>query len=361
MKHSTPNLAPVTTNLLSLDLGDRNSRYFVIDEAGTTVGEGSVRTTREGLQELFARFAPREVALEVGGHSPWVSRLAESHGIRATVANARKVALITRNERKNDRTDAELLARLARADRKLLCPVRHRSEESQKDLAILRSRAELVATRTALINHVRGQVKSIGRRLTSCSSECFHKRVIEQLPAELQPALLPMVHTIEQVTATIRGMDEEIAAIAAKRYPLSALLQQVGGVGPQVALNFMLTIDDPARLRSSRQVGPFLGLTPRTRESGESSPQLRITKAGDRQTRRLLVISANYILGCFGPDCDLRRFGLKIAERGGKNARKRAKVAVARKLAVLLHRLWKTGEAYDPFHLARRRGEPVPA
>ena len=91
------------------------------------------------------------------------------------------------------------------------------------------------------------------------------------------------------------------------------------------------------------------------------SPQLRITKAGDRETRRLLVISANYILGCFGPDCDLRRFGLKIAERGGKNARKRAKVAVARKLAVLLHHLWTTGEAYDPFHLARRRGESVPA
>jgi transposase len=361
VKHSTPKPAPVTTNLLSLDLGDRNSRYFVIDEAGATVGEGSVRTTREGLQALFARFAPREVALEVGGHSPWVSRLAESQGIRATVANARKLALITRNERKNDRTDAELLARLARADRKLLCPVRHRSEQSQKDLAILRARTELVATRTALINHVRGQVKSLGERLASCSSDCFHKRVVPQLPAELQPGLLPVVQTIEQVTATIQSMDKQIEALAAERYPQSTQLQQVGGVGPLVSLQFMLTIDEPARMRSSRQVGPFLGLTPRTRESGDSSPQLRITKAGDRETRRLLVISANYILGCFGPDCDLRRFGLKIAERGGKNARKRAKVAVARKLAVLLHHLWKTGEAYDPFHLAKRRGETVPA
>lgn len=361
MNHSTPKLVPVSTNLLSLDLGDRDSRYFVIDEAGAKVGEGSVRTTREALQALFARFSPREVALEVGGHSPWVSRLAESQGIRATVANARKLSLITRNERKNDRTDAELLARLARADRKLLSPVRHRSEQSQQDLAILRARSELVATRTALINHVRGQVKSSGARLSSCSSESFHKRVIAELPAELQPALVPMVQTIEHMTATIRGMEAQIATIAAQRYPRSALLQQVGGVGPQVALHFMLTIDEPARMRSSRQVGPFLGLTPRTRESGDSNPQLRITKAGDRETRRLLVISANYILGRFGPDCDLRRFGLKIAERGGKNARKRAKVAVARKLAVLLHRLWTTGEAYDPFHLARLRGESVPA
>jgi len=361
VKHSTLKPASVTTNLLSLDLGDRDSRYFVIDEGGTAVGEGSVRTTREALSAVFTRFAPRVVALEVGGHSPWVSRLAESQGIRTIVANARKLALITRNERKNDRTDAELLGRMARVDPELLCPVRHRSEQSQKDLAILRARTELVKTRTALVNHVRGQVKSLGQRLTRCSTECFHKHAVAELPAELQSALQPVVQTIEHVTATIRSMDKQIEALAAERYPQSALLQQVGGVGPLVALTFMLTIDDPSRMKNSRQVGPFLGLTPRTRESGDSNPQLRITKAGDRETRRLLVIAANYILGCFGPDCDLRRFGLKIAERGGKNARKRAKVAVARKLAVLLHHLWTTGEAYDPFHLARRRGETVPA
>ena len=229
------------------------------------------------------------------------------------------------------------------------------------DLAVLRSRGELVALRTALINHVRGQVKSLGYRLTSCSSESFHKRAPQQIPEPLQPALMPVLQIVEHLTGAIRGFDDQIETIAAERHPRCALLRQVGGVGAQIALHFMLTIDDPARMKDSRQVGPFLGLTPRTRESGNSSPQLRITKAGDRQTRRLLVIAANYILGCFGPDCDLRRFGLKIAARGGKNARKRAKVAVARKLAVLLHHLWKTGEVYDPFHLAKQRGEPVPA
>jgi transposase len=360
VKHSTAKPLSVTTNLLSLDLGDRQSRYFVIDAHGSRVAEGSVGSTREALTELFTRYKPQEVALEVGCHSPWVSRLAESQGIRTTVANARKLSLIARNERKNDRTDAELLGRLARVDRKLLCPVRHRSEQSQVDLAVLRSRGELVAARTALINNVRGQVKSLGYRLTSCSSECFHKRVSDQIPEPLKPALMPVLQIVEQLSGAIRGFDDQIERIAATRHPRSALLQQVGGVGAQIALNFMLTIDDPARMKDSRQVGPFLGLTPRTRESGDSSPQLRITKAGDRETRRLLVVSANYILGCFGPDCDLRRFGLKIAARGGKNARKRAKVAVARKLAVLLHHLWKTGEAYDPFHLARRRGELVP-
>lgn len=104
-----------------------------------------------------------------------------------------------------------------------------------------------------------------------------------------------------------------------------------------------------------------MGSVPRRRDSGASSPQLRITQAGDSGLRRLLVIAANRMLGPFGPDCDLKRFGLKLAAQGGRNGRKRAKVAVARKLAVLLHRLWKTGEVYDPFHLAKKRGEAVPA
>lgn len=361
MKHSTPKLPSLTTNLLALDLGDRNTRYFVIDPDGGRVGEGSVRTRQEELRLLFERVAPRELALEVGCHSPWISRLAESLGIRTTVANARKLALITRNERKNDRTDAELLARLARADRKLLCPVRHRSEQTQKDLAILRSRRQMVDTRTELINHVRGQVKSSGQRLSACSAESFHKRAGEHIPEELKPALQPMVMLIEQMTATIRSLEGRVETLAAERYPSSATLTQVHGVAAVTALTFMLTLDDPSRFKSSRQAGAFIGLTPGTRESGDSNPQLRITKAGDREVRRLLVISANHILGPFGPDCDLRRFGLKLAARGGKNARKRAKVAVARKLAVLLHHLWKTGEVYDPFHLARRRGEAVPA
>jgi transposase len=361
VKHSTLKPASLTTNLLSLDLGDRNCRYCVIDEPGRTVDEGSVRTTHETLEALFTRFAPREVVLEVGGHSPWVSRLAESLGIRATVANARKLALITRNERKNDRTDAELLARLARADRKLLYPVHHRSEASHVDLSVLRARTALMSSRTALINHVRGQVKSLGQRVASCGAECFHKRAADALPKKLDPALSPVLQTIEQLTKAIKSMDKQIVAIADERYPSSAPMREIGGVGAHVALNFMLTIDDPSRMKNSRQVGPFIGLAPGSRQSGDSNPQMRITKAGDRETRRLLVVAANYILGCFGPDCDLRRFGLKIADRGGKNARKRAKVAVARKLAVLMLHLWKTGEAYDPFYLAKRRGEPIPA
>jgi len=276
------------------------------------------------------------------------------------VANARKVALITRNERKCDRVDGELLARLGRVDPALLSPLEHRSQACQSDKAVLGARGTLVASRTALVNHVRGVLKSFGLRIRPCSVECFPERALKHIPGHLEPALLPITRMVAKITKEIRELDKAIGRLGDQRYPVTSSLQQIGGVGPLVSLRFVLTLEDVERIKSSRQVGAYLGLTPRTHSSGDTDPQLRITKTGDREMRRLLVISANYILGRFGPDCDLRRFGLKIAERGGKNARKRAKVAVARKLAVLMHRLWKTGEVYDPLHLAKKRGEPMP-
>jgi len=134
-------------------------------------------------------------------------------------------------------------------------------------------------------------------------------------------------------------------------------MRQIGGVGALTSLVYVLTIGDPARFRKSREVGPYLGVVPRQEESGESAPQLRITKAGDEDLRCLLVGSAHYILGPFGKDSDLRRYGLALSERGGKNGKKRAVVAVARRLAVLLHRLWVSGEKYEPLRNARLKEE----
>ena len=136
--------------------------------------------------------------------------------------------------------------------------------------------------------------------------------------------------------------------IARESYPQVALLKQVKGVGTQIALTYVLTLDDPHRFLKSRDVGCFLGLKPGRRDSGQSQPQMHISKEGDSLLRTLMVQGAHYILGPFGEDCDLRRWGLKLAERGGKNAKKRAIVAVARKLAVLLHKLWVSGEVYEP-------------
>lgn len=340
---------------VGMDLGDKYSCYCVLDESGEVVEEGRVATTARGVSRRFRELAPARVAIEVGTHSPWVQRLLTECGHEVVVANARKVSLISRSDTKDDRGDAEWLARLARADVKLLSPIRHRGSQAQQDRAVLRSRAALVQSRTQLVNHVRGMVKSFGGRLRSCSAQSFHKQVTGQIPEELAPAVTPILEIIGSLTRQIRRYDKHIETLTVHRYPETGLLQQVTGVGPQTALSYVLTIEDPHRFRCSRAVGAYLGLRPRRRQSGNNDPELRITKAGDPAVRRLLVGAAHYILGPFGPDCDLRRWGLALAARGKKNAKKQAVVAVARKLAVVLHRLWITGEEYEPLRNTEAR------
>jgi transposase len=257
--------------------------------------------------------------------------------------------------RRNDRFDARFLARQGRADVELLYPLTHRSADAQQDLESLRARDQLVSVRTKLINHVRGAVKSSGWRLSRCSSEAFAKRAAGEVPPALAPALTPLLDVIADLTRRIGQAEAQLAALARERHPVALRLQQPAGVGPLTALAFVLLIEDPSRFRKSRDVGAYFGLVPRLDESGDSTPQLRISKAGDEFGRRLLVSAAHYILGPFGPDCDLRRHGTAIAQRGGKNAKKRAVIAVARKLAVLLHRLWVNQATYDPDYQLKRR------
>lgn len=333
---------------IGLDLGDKYSVFFVLDAEGEFVEEGRVRTTRAGMDRFFGSREPARVALEVGTHSPWVSRMVADLGHEVLVANARKLRAIYENELKSDRVDAEMLARIARVDPQLLSPIRHRSAETQIDLAMIRSRDALVRARTLLVNHVRGSVKAFGYRLAKFSTHSFHLKAPEAIPPELRPALTPVIQTIGALTQQIDQQRRIIEKTAAATYPDMTVLQQVPGVGPLTALTFILTIQDPSRFRKSRNVPVYLGLTPRRSQSGDQDPQLRITKAGDEDLRRLLVQSAQYLLGPFGPDTALRRWGLTLAQRGGKRAKKRAVVAVARKLAVLLHRLWLTGEVYEP-------------
>ena len=296
------------------------------------------------------------IAIETGTHSPWVSRLLEECSHEVLVANARKLRLIYANKQKTDEVDAENLARLARLDPKLLYPLQHRGENAQAHMALIRSRQALVSCRTQLVNHVRGAVKSFGARLPKCPARSFHKRAAEHIPEALLPALEPVLEQIGSLTERIRDYERQLEAIAKERYPQETeLLRQVEGVGPLTALTFVLTLEDPYRCEKSRSVGAYLGLVPASEKSGDRDPQRRISKEGDQMLRKLLVGSAHYILGPFGGDSDLRRHGQKIATRGGKNAKKRAAVAVARKLSVLLHRLWVSGEVYDPLYNAHRR------
>jgi transposase len=311
------------------------------------------------VQRWASQIPPTVVAIEAGTHSPWLSRVLSGCGHEVIVANPVKVALITKNMKKRDRVDAELLARLALFDRSLLFPIRHRGEQAQTDLQLIRTREIAVQLRTKAIGHVRGAVKSFGGRIPKCSTEAFVKTAKEAIPETLRGTLAPMLGQIDQLTKTIAGYDREVEKLARERYPEVAGLTQIKGVGGLTGLAFVLVLEDASRFRSSRSVGAFLGLTSKQDQSGDEDPQRGITKAGDQLLRRLLTQSAHYILGHFGEDCDLRRHGEKIAARGGKRAKKRATTAVARKLSVLMHRLWVSGETYDP--LRNSKGELVVA
>jgi transposase len=188
----------------------------------------------------------------------------------------------------------------------------------------------------------------MGARLPSSSSDAFAKKVATEIPPQASLTIQPLLCLIANLSEEIKFYDQRIEQLAGEKYMHTKLLRQVTGVGPVTALAYVLTLETPLRFARSRDVGPYLGLVPKQEDSGDIQPQLGISKAGDRMLRKLLVGSAHYILGPFGPDTDLRRFGMKLYEHGGKNARKRATVAVARKLAVLLHRLWISGEVYRP-------------
>src|SRR5437762_11268208 len=345
---------------IGLDLGDRSSHYCVLDESGRIVRESKTATSPKAMKVVFGAMTRSRIALETGMHSPWVSRLLSQLGHEVIVAHARNVRLIGESRKKDDRLDAQTLARLARVDPQLLYPVKHRSVQAQADLMTIRARAGLVRARTALVNTARGLAKSYGERLRGCNVRNLDREKAESLSPELQAALEPLLAAIESVSERIVEYNDRIENLAQQSYRQVAVLKQIKGVGTLIALTFLLTLEDPHRFRKSRDVGGYLGLQPGRRKSGQSEPQMHISKEGDPYLRTLLVQGAQHILGPFGVDCDLRRWGLKLAERGGRNGKKRAIVATARKLAVLLHHLWVSGEVYEPLHNSSRTTGPQP-
>ncbi len=352
----TKRITAMTPLTIGIDLGDRRSEVCVLDAGGDVRRRFSVATTATSLHKVLAGIPPSRIVIEVGTHSPWVSRLVEALGHEGIVANPRRVRSIAHSDEKCDRVDAEQLARLGRADPRLLRPIRHRGEQAQRDRALLRVRDELVRLRTALVNEARGIAKGLGQRLPRCAAASFARRMRREGLEGGFPGMETLVATVGWMSERIRALEREIVAVSAERYPETEQLRQVAGVGSITSLAYVLTIEDPHRFRRSRTVGAYLGMRPRRRQSGDTDLRLRITKAGDGLLRRLLVQSAHYLLGPFGPDTSLRRFGLRLAARGGRGAKKKAVIAVARKLAVLLHRLWLTGEVYEPL-----RGAELPA
>jgi len=321
---------------------------------GRVLEEVKLRTSRAAFERFFSTATGMRVALETGTHSPWASRVVSACGHEVIVANARQVRLVHASKRKSDRLDAEKLARLMRFDEQLLAPVQHRGRQAQADLSVLRSRASLVRGRTQQINTVRGLVKSFGGRLPKGASTAFHRAAGKHMPKELLPALLPNLAVIEQLNVQIMALEMRIKELAHRNYPEAQLLMQVKGVAEITSLTFILSLEDPSRFAKSRSVGAYLGLAPGQRQSGARDLSMHISKEGDEELRRLLVQCAHRILGRYSQDSDLKRHGESIIQQGGANAKRRAVIAVARKLAVLLHHLWATGEVYEPLKNSRR-------
>lgn len=330
---------------IGVDLGDKRSQVCVLAGDGEILEEGSIATSSAGFEHRFRSMPHSRVVLETGTHANWVHDIVAQFGHEVIVANARKVRAISANERKSDTVDARMLARLGRMDVSLLEPVTVRPEQVRQDLTLLRARAALVGIRTSVVNSMRGLSKALGHRLPRCSAESLHKR---ELDASLRPALEPMLQVLELLTQKIHAYDKAVVELGRTRYPQTKLLQQVKGVGALSALYFVLVIGDSSRFEDARDVGVYFGLVPRRDQSGARDPELHIAKSGDRMGRTLMVQCSHHILGRFGQDSDLRRFGLKLAERGGKAAKRRAVVATARKLTVLLFVLLRTGEVYEP-------------
>jgi transposase len=334
--------------VVGLDVGDRQSHHCVLDLDGCVIGEGTVATKEAALRLLFEGKGRMRIALEAGTHSPWISRLLVALGHETLVANPRKLRLIAESDAKHDRADAQLLARLAHVGPTLLSPIHVRSAQTQHDLTLIRAREVAVQTRTKIVNAVRGMVKSTGQRLPASATLTFAQKATDACPEVMRSALLPLIRLVQTLTDDIAAYDRLVVE-KARAYPDTQAIQTIHGVGALTALAFVLVLNnDRSRFKRSRDVGCYLGLKPKQRDSGMRSPQLGITKAGDPLIRRLATQSAQYILGPFGRDSALRRWGLTLATHGGKNAKKRAVVAVARKLVVLMHRLWITQETYDP-------------
>lgn len=337
-----------STYLIGIDVGDQRSQVCILDSAGQVVSEHKVKTTLAAFGLFFGAYAGCRVALEVGTHSHWMSELLVSVGCSVLIANARRLGVISKSQRKNDRNDAKMLAELLRAAPHLLQPVEPRTTDVMETRCLLKARDALVRTRTSLVNAVRGLVKPFGVRLPKCSTASFAKKAALHIPDFLQEAVEPLLMTITLLTSKIACLDRKVEDLADKKYPATQRLREVVGVGPLTALAFVLAVGNAKRFKKSRTVGAYFGLSPGQYESGTKSPQLGITKCGDSFVRRLLINCSQYILGPFGPECDLRTFGEALCKRGARNAKKRAVVAVARKLAVMMHRLLVSDTAYQP-------------
>jgi transposase len=342
---------PVTTGL---DIACKRTYQYTVDPAGNCVSEGYIPTTHTALTQLLLG-PPRRVVIEACGSTRWIKQHCEELGHEVIVANPRKLHLISKNEHKNDARDARLLAEVGQLQPHLLYPVRLRGDDCQRVRVLMAARRQLVDQRVASVNFVRAQLRTLGIKSPRCSTRTFAKRIREFIPEDLRVALEPILEQTQALSGQIDHYDTLVEKLGETEFAGAQVVRQIPGVGAVLSLAYVTTLESPEHFKRSRDVGAWVGLTPKQCQTGDKDPQMRISKCGDAELRRLLVSAATWILGPFGPDCDLRRFGERIRARGDQTSRSKARIAVARKLAGVMHKLWKTGEVYEPLRTDMNR------
>jgi len=333
---------------IGMDLGNKKHTVCALDQEGKVLWRREVANTPEALKPFFEENAGATVAMETGLCCRWISALAKSCGCDALVGNARKLAAIWQSKQKNDENDALLIAKLARADRELFHPVELRDDERHEMVQIIELREVAVSQRTQAVNSVRGLCKAHGVFIPKCDAACFHRVAKDAIPKGMAWKFKPMLRHLKGLATTIKRYDAMLEKYAQAHFKEEVeLLRTIPSVGPITSCAFVAHVADPKRFGSARDAGAYFGLTPGQDQSGDKDAPKRITKAGSTLMRHLLVTAANYILRASSPDTALKRHGERICARGGKVARRKAKTAVARKLAVVMLAMLKSGKAYD--------------
>jgi transposase len=336
------------TDFIGIDIGDKINFVCILNNKGEILFRKEISNTKEDMREYFQSIEKASIVFEVGSHSPWISRLLIADGHDVFICNPRKLAAVSQNLKKSDEEDSLMLAQLLLTGKHLLSQVHHANEDKMRDFLLIKSRKALVKCRTILINTSRGVVKSFGERISpNLTANAFHKYAGDSLTSESNEKIKDLIEVIGKTTEQILLYEKNIDTLIQNKYPVAQLLQSINGVGPLTSLTYVLTIDDPKKFPNSRTVGAFLGLVPRRDQSGNKDKQLPITKAGSKLLRSLLINCANYILSEKGEDNQIKRFGLKIRGDGtSKTKNNKAKVAVARKLSVIMHKLWITNKPF---------------
>lgn len=343
-----------TATVTGLDVSEKHIQICEID-VDDVVSEGRIATSDKKLREYFEGRAARRIVIEMSSHTRWITELLRSFGHEVLVVDPRRMKLVSGTLYKDDTLDAQTLAMLARDAPRLLKTVPLRDIEHQRLLTMVRARATAVEGRTRIINAIRGMLKPYGYRVPRSSHSVLATYLWSEVEAPILRLIEPLMVLLETFDGQIARYDQEAERILPQLPPNARQLREIPGVGPLTVLYFVAIIGDPNRFAKSRDVGPYLGLCRRRDDSGEYQSELGITKAGDRYMRALLANCVSHIMGPFGKDSDLRDWGLKKLGGATRVEKKKMKVALARKLAVLLLTLWKSGKPYDRHH--QKRGE----